>query len=69
MGFFDIVKNIASEVTKTAQKTNEERKRKEEKFFSLNDEELKEKFRKGNATDKMAASKLLKERGYTNKKN
>lgn len=64
MGFFDIVKNIASEVSKTAQKTNEERKRKEEKFSSLSDEELKEKFRKGNLADKMAASKLLKERGY-----
>lgn len=57
-----IVDDVSSKTAKI-QKMNDEAEDKYIRFSSYSDEELKRKLR-GNVTDRAAASKLLRERGY-----
>ena len=64
MGFWDGVGKIAMAGLEKAKETGAEANEKYYNFERLSDEALKSKARSGNMTDRAAACKLLRERGY-----
>jgi hypothetical protein len=64
MGFWNAVGKIANEGLEKARETGAEAQDKYSKYDRLSDEQLLRRWKSGNMTDRMAAGKLLKERGY-----
>ncbi|WP_310632220.1 hypothetical protein [Paraburkholderia sp.] len=66
MGFWDSVGKAAVAVGKGIAETGREANELADQYRSESDDFLKNKFRNGSMPQKMAASKILKERGYGN---
>jgi hypothetical protein len=66
MGFWDSVGKAAVAVGKGIADTSREAHELADEYRSESDDFLKNKFRNGTVAQKMAAGKILKERGYGN---
>lgn len=64
MSFWLSIKNIATKLGNKAQSFNQELHAHMEDFRERDDEFLKRKVQKSSGAEKMAAYKILKERGY-----
>ena len=64
MGFWDTVGSIAKDAKDTVVETSRKIKELTEEYYDEDDEFLIKKFKRGTAPQKMAAAKVLKERGY-----
>lgn len=65
MGFWDIAKGIGKGVAKTAMDKTQEIKTLSEEYQYKDDSELKRLFKNGDTTQRLAANKVLRARGYT----
>ncbi|WP_374491750.1 hypothetical protein [Brachymonas sp.] len=66
MGFWSSVGNVAKSVAGRVEAAGQEANVIAEDYRQEDDDYLKRKLRSGKATEKMAAAKVLKERGYGN---
>lgn len=64
MGFWDTVGKVAGAGFQKLQETGLEAREKYDQYEGYSDQQLMDKHRRGNLTDRMATSKLLQERGY-----
>lgn len=66
MGFWSTVGSVAKGAAEKMNETTQKALELAEDYRNENDEFLKRKLKDGNMAEKMAASKILKERGYGN---
>lgn len=66
MSFFSTIGGIAKSVADTTEATLQKANTLSEDYRRENDDYLKRKLQSGSIAEKMAASKILKERGYGN---
>ncbi|QDA56454.1 hypothetical protein [Thermomonas aquatica] len=65
MGFWSTVGKVARAGVEHANKMNQDAKNNVQKYEQEDDGYVKEKFKSGTTTEKMAAARVLKSRGYT----
>ncbi len=67
MGFWNTVGKIANAGLEKARETSADAQDKYDRYDRYTDDQLIRKYKSGNMSDKMAAGKLLEERGYRRK--